>query len=141
MSTRGRQQVRRGRRDQWKYWVAVLCLRELKPQAYSPGSTYRQEASGFGLQNLAVGHGHGGTHLIAVHLKLALGGPSGSGCDFMWSQLALLGAGQLFQTYPRSLSQLRSGRWGQSLVKHPRAFQYQRSPLTAHNTQVRGSPS
>lgn len=75
--------------------------------------------------------------MAAVHLRLGLGGPWGSGCDLTWHQLAQLGAGQLFQTYVWSHSHLRSGRWGQSLVRYSRAFQFQGSPLIEHNTQVR----
>lgn len=58
------------------------------------------------------------------------------GCDLMWGQLALLGAGKLFQNYLRSCSHLRSGRWGQTLVKHPKAFQFQGSPPIKHNRGV-----
>ena len=53
----------------------------------------------------------------------------------MWGQLPQLGTEQLFQTYLRSHCHLRSGRWGQSLLKYPRAFQFQGLHLLSMNTQ------
>lgn len=67
-----------GGREQRKYGAVELFLLEQKTQAQSPGSVRRkpwEKAGGFGLQSLAVYQGHGGTHLVAVHLRLGLGGP------------------------------------------------------------------
>lgn len=75
-----------------------------------------------------------------THLTLGLEGLWGSGCDLMWGQLPQLGT-ELFQTYLRSHCHLRSGRWGQSLLKYPRAFQFQGLHLLNMNTQWLSIPS